>query len=114
MIRINGVQIPTPSSFIASIEPLVKAERNARGTMIMEHIADKRKLEMTWTYLTPGELQQLLNAVSGTFFTVQYPDPQTGSTRTGTFYAGPRSVGALSYQNGQMRWKDVKFNVIER
>ena len=114
MIKIDNVQMPTPSSFNVGIQDLSKAERNARGTLIMERIATKRKLEFSWKYLTREDLQTLLNAVSPVFFTVEYPDPVTNAVRSGTFYAGDRSMGALDYQNGQIRWVDVKFNVIER
>ena len=61
MIKINNVTIPTPSEYNVGIQDLSKAERNARGTMIIERIATKRKLEMNWKYLTKLELQQLLN-----------------------------------------------------
>lgn len=114
MIKIDGVEIPTPSDFRVGIQDISKAERNARGTMIIERIATKRKLELAWNYLTKEQLQQVLNAVSPVFFSVEYPDPQDGEMRTGTFYTGDRTVGALDYQNGNIRWKDIKFNLIER
>lgn len=114
MIKIDGVQIPTPSDYLVGIQDVSKAERNARGTMIIERIATKRKLEFSWKSLSKAQLQQLLNAVSPVFFVVEYPDPQTGQIETGTFYAGDRSVGALRYVDGEVRWIDCKFNVIER
>ncbi|OUM86647.1 MAG: hypothetical protein BAA01_11605 [Bacillus thermozeamaize] len=114
MIKINGVEIPTPSEYRVGIQDLSKAERNARGTMIIERIATKRKLELAWNYLSEADLRMVLSAVSPVFFTVEYPDPQEGTRKTGTFYAGDRSVGALDYINGKIRWKDIKFNLIER
>ena len=114
MIKINGVAIPAPTDFQVGIQDLSKAERNARGTMIIERIATKIKIEFEWIYLTKAEYQQLLNLVSPVFFTVEYPDPRTGSQRTGTFYVGDRTIGGLDFSKGEMRWKDCKFNVIER
>ncbi|EJW14280.1 hypothetical protein M5X00_31810 [Paenibacillus alvei] len=114
MIKVNGVDLPTPSDYNVGIQDISKAERNARGTMIIERIATKRKLELAWKYLTKEQLQQVLNAVSPVFFNVEYLDPQTGSRRSGSFYAGDRTVGAMDYINGNIRWKDIKFNVIER
>ena len=114
MIKIDGWTIPTPSSYTVGIQDLSKAERNAKGTMVKELIATKRKLEMTWKYLPNDQLSQLLQAVQENFFEVEYPDPQDGTMRTGTFYAGDRKVGALDYRNGEIRWIDVQFNVIER
>lgn len=114
MIKVNGVELPTPSDYNVGIQDISKAERNARGTMIIERIATKRKLELAWKYLTKQQLQQVLNAVSPVFFNVEYLDPQTGSRRSGSFYAGDRTVGAMDYIDGNIRWKDIKFNVVER
>jgi hypothetical protein len=115
MIKIDDVLIPTPSEFKVGIQDLSQAERNAAGTIIIERVrGGVRKLEMSWKHLSASDLQQLLSAVSPVFFTVEYPDPLTGSARTGTFYVGDRSVGSLNYLNGQPRWIDCKFNVIER
>lgn len=114
MIKVNGVEIPTPSDLSVGIQDISKAERNARGTLIIERITTKRKLEMTWSYLTKEQLQQLFTAVSPVLFTVEYPDPVTNTVLTGTFYAGDRKSGALDYRNGNIRWKDCGFNVIER
>lgn len=114
MIKINGVEIPTPSSFSAGVQDLSKAERNANGTMIIERVATKRKLEFSWKFLTQVQLAALLTLVSPIFFTVEYPDPQTGALRTGTFYAGDRKAGALDFKGTVVRWVDAGFSVIER
>lgn len=114
MIKVNGVVISTPSNYSASIQDISKAERNAKGLMIIERIATKRKLEVSWTYLSQSGLSTLLSAITNVFFTVEYPDPQTGSLNTGTFYVGDRTAGSIDYQNGVMRWKDIKFNFVER
>lgn len=114
MINVNGVEIPTPSDYRVGIQDISKAERNAKGTMIIERIATKRKIEMVWKYLSKEDLSKVLNAVSPVFFQVEYLDPQENRRKSGTFYSGDRNVGALDYINGNIRWKDVKFSIIER
>lgn len=114
LIKIGGVELPTPSDFQVSIMDLSKAERNAKGTMIIERITTKRKLELSWKVLSKESLSSLLNLVSPVFFSVEYKDPQTGKNRTGTFYSGDRSCPMLSFLNEVPRYKDVKFNLIER
>lgn len=114
MIKIDGKEIPTPSDYSIGIQDISKAERNARGDMIIERITTKRKIELGWKYLSKSNLQLLMNAVSPVFFQVEYLDPQTNSRQTGTFYSGDRNVGALDYIDGDIRWKDIKFNVVER
>lgn len=114
LISINGSPLPTPSDFQVGIQDISKAERNANGTMIIERIASKRKLEISYKYLTRTELSKVLNAVSPVFFSVTFMDPQTNGMRTGTFYSGDRNAGMLDFLNGIPRYKDVKFNLIER
>ncbi len=114
MIKINGVELPTPSDYTVGIMDLSKAERNSKGTMIIEHITTKRKIELAWKYLTKEDLSIVLNLVSPVFFTVEYIDPQDNGKKTGTFYAGDRSAGALDFINGIIKYKDIKFNLVER
>jgi hypothetical protein len=114
VLTVGGVVIPAPSDLQVGIMDLSKAERNANGTMIIERIATKRKLELSYSFLTRTQLQQVLVAVSPIFFTVTYIDPQTNANRTGTFYCGDRSVGVLDMVNGEPRYKDIKFNLVER
>lgn len=114
MIKIDGVELPTPSDYLVGIQDISKAERNARGTMIIERIATKRKIELCWKYLSKEQLSQVLGLVSPVFFTVEYIDPQENRKKSGTFYCGDRSVGALDYIKGNIRWKDIKFNIVER
>ena len=114
MIKVNGVELPAPTDFQVGIMDISKAERNARGDMIIERIATKRKLELSWKNLSRDEISNLLRFVSPVFFNVEYIDPQTNGSRTGTFYCGDRNSGMLGFINGQPYWKDVKFNLIER
>lgn len=114
MIKIDGREIPTPSDYSVGIMDISKAERNARGDMIIERITTKRKIELGWKHLSKSDLQTVMNAVSPVFFSVSYIDPQSNSKKSGTFYAGDRNVGALDYLNGDIRWKDIKFSVIEK
>lgn len=113
MILINSVQIATPSTFQIGIMDISKAERNANGTLIIERITTKRKLELSYNYMSAADLATLLTAISGVTFSVTYPDAQTGANRTATFYVGDRTAGAIDYQGSTMRYKDVKYNLIE-
>ena len=114
MIKINGVELPTPTDFTAGVMDISDAERNTAGIIHIKRIATKRKLELGWPFMSDTDLKKVLDLVSSTFFTVEYPDPQTGNRRTGVFYVGDRTMGALDYKNGRVRWKDIKFNLIER
>lgn len=114
MIKIDGVEIPTPTTYVVGIEDLSNAERNAKGDIIIDRIGTKRKIELSWNYLSREDLALVLQKVAPVFFQVEYIDPQTNSKRVGTFYSGGRTAAALDYRNGVIRYKDIKFNLIER
>lgn len=115
IISIGGVSLPAPSDFQVNIQDIDKADRNARGVLIKERIrSGVRKIELGWKLLTADEMALILNAVSPSFFSVTYPDPQTNGNRTGTFYSGDRPAPMYDYRNGVPRYKDVKFNLIEK
>lgn len=114
MIKVNGTELPAPTDFQAGVMDISKAERNAKGSMIIERVATKRKLELAWKNLSAEETSKLLKLVSTVFFNVSYIDPQDNSMRTGTFYCGDRTIGMLGFLNGKVYYKDVKFNLIER
>ena len=114
LISIDGVDIPTPSDLGWGIMDLSKAERNAKGTMIIERIATKRKLELSYATLDRAAMSTILKAISPVFFSVTYMDPQTNANRTGTFYCGDRTGGMLKFINGVPTYKDIKFDLIEK
>jgi len=106
--------MPTPSAYVVGVQDIVKAERNARGTIIIEWITTKQKLELAWNYLSGSDLAFLLSAVNVGFFTVDYLDPLSNDYRSGIFYVGDRSAGMIDFRNGFARYKDIKFNLIEK
>jgi hypothetical protein len=114
MIDINGVTIPTPSAFQVSISDVSEAERNAKGGIMIDRIATKRKLELSWEYLSNYDISTVLNAVKDIFFTVTYPDPEVGAELTKTFYVGDRTAAVQVIKNSIPQWKGLKFNFIEK
>ena len=124
LIKINNVTIPTPSNYSVGIMDLSQSYRTTNGRIIIELIGTpKRKIEMSWNFLSQTDLASLLQkikaptgSISGrpyVFFSVEYIDPEDGTVRTGNFYVGDRTAGAIDYKDGVMRWKDIKFNFIE-
>jgi hypothetical protein len=115
MLKVDGVELPTPSGYMPSFEEISKADRNARGTMIKEVIAFKYKLEVSWKMLTQSELTKLMNVKRKNFFTLEFIDLDSGKPRTGIFYAGTPAASAMEYKEGKVdMWLDVKMNFIER
>lgn len=116
MISINGVVISTPKVFEASISDLDgETNRNANGELIRDRIAVKRKLNLEWGPLSQSEIAPILNAVSGVFFTVTFPDPMSGVV-TKTMYVGDRTAPAYFYDEKakEVKWQGLKMNFIEK
>lgn len=114
LISVGGVALPTPTEFQVGIMDISKAERNANGYMIIERIATKRKLFLTYAYLTRTDLALILQKIAPAYYNVTYTDPQTNTVKTGSFYCGDRNVGYIDYINGVPRYKELTFNLIER
>lgn len=113
MLKINGVATATPKVFRVEIMDLDgESHRNARGDVLRDRIATKRKLNCEWGPLTNSQISIILKAVQGVFFAVEYPDPLTSEMRTGTFYVGDRS--APMYRFGNTLWEGLSMNFIER
>lgn len=117
LLVINGVNQKTPSKFDVSISDIDgETTRNANGLLMRDRIAVKRKIQLEFPPLTQSEISTLLNAVSGTFFTVTYHDPILGAGTTKTFYVGDRNNPMLRYGNGttDVLWEGLKMNFIEQ
>lgn len=116
MIRINNVKMPSPTDFSVTISDISSndSKRNARGDMLIDRIATKRKIEMSWDFISLEDMSLTLKLVKDIFFTVEYPDPEEGKFMTRTFYVGDRTAPMLDIINGKPMWKNVKFNLIER
>lgn len=113
-ITINGVNVPTPTDFQVGIQDIANTQRNANGQMIIERIAVKKTLSISYAYLSASDLSTVLQAVSPVTFDVTYLDPITNSNVTSSFYCGDRSLGMIDFINSIPRYQNVKFDLIER
>jgi hypothetical protein len=114
LLNINGVDLPTPSGLIVGTMDISNAERNASGTMIIEIIATKRKLSLTWANISNTDMVAVRSQIENrTTMSVNFIDPSTGSAGSGQFYKGDRAVGVLYYWNGEIYWTNFTFDLIE-
>lgn len=110
MLRINGVDITAPKAFQVDIEDVDgESGRNARGEMLRDRIAIKRKLNCEWGPLNDEQISTILKSVKDVFFTVSYPDPEEG-TISKTFYVGNRNMPMLH----KGLWEGLKMNFVEK
>lgn len=113
MIKINNSTIPAPVSYTPNLMDITNGERNSKGTMFIDLIAKKWKLELSWGVLKQEEMTMLLNALEDNItFNVTFINLY-GDTITRNFYKGDRKAGALFIQDGEVTWKDFSVNLIE-
>ena len=112
--KINGVSIPTPTSYEYSIEDLSSEAtgRTMDGTMHKDVVAVKDYYTCGWDHLSWEDTAVLMNAINGkTRVTFTYLDPRIpGTWSTGNFYVGQRGGAALDLkQTGRQNWSGIKF-----
>lgn len=115
MLGLNGVDIPAPSAMkvtVFDVSPV--QERNAAGELVMDRLAQKRRLDLSWARLSGSDLAAILNAVGGGFFDVRYPDPATGLDAQICCCCGDRTTGILRMEGGIPVWTDVEMSWTER
>lgn len=113
MLKINGVVMPTPSEMTPNIYDLTEGERDSTGTMHIDLIATKYKLECKWSVLNQASMTKLLNATKNITFNITFIDPVSGAAKTINVYKGDRSTPILKIVNGENTYKDFKLNFIE-
>ncbi len=121
MLEINGVAVKDPSSLLWGITD-VSSEESGRNTnngkANKDVIAQKRKLDLSWSNPTKDEVSAILTAVNyttvGAFFSVKYPDAMTGTNQTKTFYVGDRSAPMKTWTINNKTYSSLSFNIVEQ
>lgn len=114
LIQIAGVDMPAPAELKIGRYDLTKAERTASGKMVMEIIATKRRVDVTWKMLKDQDLKLIIDTITANkpFFSFTYPD--AGGQQTMRCYAGDINT-TLWYTVGGIRyWSEVTIAFIEQ
>lgn len=114
--KIDGVAIPTPSTYVFSIEDLSSemTGRTLDGVMHKDVIAVKDTYSCTWKKLSWQDMATLLNALDGKQeFNFTYVDPRVPNVwLTNKFYVGERSGTALNITDPARTWTDLSLKFI--
>lgn len=114
MITINGVGLPTPSSFKLPQFDLDSGDttRNEAGYMQRDRVRQGiYKIELEWKGIKSVDANKILNAIKPSAINVTFPT--TSGVKTKRMYAGDRNVSIARYfKTSDVRW-DVSFNLIE-
>lgn len=114
--HLNGVGIKNPTSFKIERYNVTTMERLASALMVGDLIEKKRKFYFQYEVIAAKDLNTILDTIWETtelFFPLQYEE--NGIVKTVTVYVGSIPT-ELHYadSNGNWKWKNVTFNLIEQ
>lgn len=115
-LRINGVELPTPSEMtISDYDISSEAKRNARGYFVMDIVRHNvHKIEATWKKLTFEQYKAVRDAVAQkVYLNVTFIIPEQNAEGTLTMYLGDREVTPYSYVPEMRYYTDVPLHLIE-
>lgn len=112
LLKINGKTVVGLKSYKINRAKLYSdAGRNLNGGLSATFIGVFPKLELEiGGVLTKERIAELCGLLDQGFFNVEYYDPKTGATKSGTYYASDYSVELLERQRGL--YKPFTVNLI--
>lgn len=114
--KINGKVLKSPTEIAMSQEILDKTERTINGTMVVDIIGTKRKVDASWDYLSKEDMATLKQATSGnTFAAISFYDNTTSTMVT----MDARTDGVTcqphyDWSKGKIMWKSVTVSFREK
>lgn len=116
MIKVDGVEMPCPSSFTWGLSDVSASESGRTDDTIMHknRVGQKRTISLQWNGLKKEEVSKILQAFNPEYIQVTYPDAMSGADETRTFYVGDRSAPVKCWWVGNQRYESVSFDIIER
>lgn len=113
---INGKKISSPTELTISPEILDKAERTVDGTMVVDIIGMKRKVDVSWEYLSKEDMAVLAAACRHDLFaTISFHDNASGALTTITARAeGLTYLPHYHWARSMLMWKSVTVSFKEK
>lgn len=114
MLWIAGTHVKNPAAIRLGVFDLTKADRTADGTMVMDIIATKRRVDVTWKFISDTDLALIVDTITAhkPFFTLRYPE--AGRERTITCYAGDINTSLWHTIGGVRTWEECTIAFIEQ
>ncbi len=116
MIKVDGVELPCPSSFTWGLQDVSAAEsgRTDDARMHKNRVAKKRKISLRWNGKSRQETAQILQAFDPEYVFVRYPDMLSGVDETREFYTGDKTAPVKIWLVGNKIIESISFDIIER
>lgn len=114
--KINGKDIKPPKEITVSPEVLDKSERTADGTLVVDIIGTKLKIDLSWEYMSQEDMARLQTEIGGGAFSeIAFHDNTTGELVTITARSdGITYMPHFDWPNGKLMWKSVTMSFKEK
>lgn len=115
IIKIDGTTIKSPHKIKYGKFRLSKSGRIANGDMVMDIIAIKTRIDLTWLAIRGSHLKIILDLLeANTFYSIEYPDPEDTTVQTTkTMYVGDVNT-ELVIPDGERIYKDFTIPFIQK
>lgn len=115
MIEIDGVTLPTPSTYSLPQQDLdsESSGRNERGVLQRDRLREGvYKIDLEWWAIDNSKLQRILSTIRPAKLSVKFIT-HTGYERK-TMYVGDRNVEMVRFMNSRnnMAW-NISFSLVE-
>ena len=116
MLKVDGVEMPCPSSFTWGLNDISASESGRTDDMLMHknRVGQKRTLSVAWNGPAFSDASKIVQAVNPEYIEVTYPDLLIGDYTTKTFYVGDRTSPFKCWWSGNKRMEVLSFDFIER
>lgn len=101
LVKINSTTLTSLKGFEVERNKLwTNAGRDMSGTLHADSLGIYPKLRLDFTYMTEAEMDALQTLLDLDSFTVEWYDVVSGTTKTGTYYAGDHSYSIFRKEKG--------------
>ena len=116
MLKVNGVAVYDPSTMSWGLQDVSDSQsgRTTDAVMHKNRIAQKEKIELSWSGLTKIEISEILQAFNPEYIMLTYHNPLLNQEVTKEYYVGDRSSVVWKWQVNNEIYEKVSFNCIER
>ena len=114
-VIVNGISVASPSWMRVTVLDIgSEDQRSAGGSLVVDRVAVKRKVELKWAVLSAAQMGALLGAVGNIFFEAEAADPSSGSMVMGCWRCSEKVMGVLRMVGGEPVWTDVEMEWLEK
>lgn len=114
----NLLDLKEPTSISFKKYNIANQERTMDGSLVVDFIASKEMIEVTWDVLNDTDFQDLLLLIEkkqadNGFYSVKYLKPSSENLETITAYTEQVTYYPYFLAGGSVVWRDVSISFVE-